>query len=206
MKRRGFTATTLRLTLSLSLLLITLLAIGGFYMTNGWLKSFATEVSHASADAQASHTTITTLQQLQERLADNREVIQRASNIVAESQSYQYQDEIIRDINNYASAAGVGITNYNFDTQASPNQGQSGAESAPAPEATPTPTPAAPAGINSTHVSISLQNPVNYDNLLRFFHSIEQNLTKMQVTNISLAKDEGIDVTSEDLVIEVYIR
>jgi hypothetical protein len=194
-KRRGFTATTLRLTLSLSLLLITAAAAGGVYIVNDWLRSFATDVSHASADATASHATITTLQQLQEKLAANQAVIERANSIVAESQSYQYQDEIIRDLNNYAATAGITITNFDF---------------AATPETTPQNTEsqgvAPPSGINSTLVSITIQNPVNYDNLLRFFYSIEQNLTKMQISNISLTKDIGSDIASDDLTIEVYIR
>lgn len=195
MKHRGLTATKLRATLALSLLLITLVTSGGFYVVNRWLRSFATDVSHATADATASHTTISTLQQLQERLAANREVIQRANSIVAESQSYQYQDEIIQDLNNYASTAGISITNFNFETQGTADQ----------QDTTSTQGITPPSGINSTLVSVTIQSPVNYDSLLRFFYSIEQNLTKMQITNISLTKSEG-EVASDDLTIEVYIR
>lgn len=199
MKRRGLTATTLRASLSASLFLIILVAAAGFYIVNNGLRSLATDVSHATADASASRTTITTLQQLQEKLEANREVIQRASNIVAESQSYQYQDEIIRDLNNYAAAAGITITNFNFDTQqATGNQDQSGQTGAQ--------STAPPSGINSTLVSVTIQNPVSYDNLLRFFYSIEQNLTKMQITNIALTAADGSELSSDELTIEVYIR
>lgn len=193
MRRHRFNATTLRLTLSLSLFLILLATAGGFYVANGWLRDLAMQVSHASADAEASHTTITTLQRLQDELAANRSVIERTSNIVAESQSYQYQDEIIRDLNEYAAAAGIGITNYSFES-ATDEQEQAA-----------TPNVAPPSGINSTLVSVTVANPVNYDNLLRFFYSVEQNLTKMQITNISLTKS-GNDLSSEALTIEVYIR
>lgn len=195
MKRQRLTATKLRAGLALSLLLIIIGAAAVFSVANGWLRGLATEVSHATADANASHTTVATLEQLQEKLAANSAVIQRASNIVAESQSYQYQDEIIQDLNNYATAAGITITNFNFETQPTADQ-----------QTTETPSVAPPSGINSTLVSISIQNPVNYDSLLRFFYSIEQNLTKMQITNIGLTKAEGSDVTSEDLTVEVYIR
>jgi hypothetical protein len=193
MKRHRFNATALRLTLSLSLFLILLAAAGGFYVANGWLRGLATDTSHASADAEASHATVTTLQRLQDELAANRGVIERASNIVAESQSYQYQDEIIRDLNNYAAAAGIGITNYSFETDT--------AES----DQTATSNVAPPSGINSTLVSITLANPIDYDSLLRFFYSVEQNLTKMQITNISLTKS-GNELSSDALTIEVYIR
>jgi hypothetical protein len=198
MKRRGLTATTLRTALSFSLLLIILLAAAGFSVANGWLRDLATDVSHSTADANASRTTITTLQQLQEKLDANQEVIQRASNIVAESQSYQYQDQIIQDLNNYAAASGLTLTNFNFETQADSSDNSEDQES--------TQGVAPPSGINSTLVSVTIQNPVNYDNLLRFFYAIEQNLSKMQITNISLTSAEGSDVASEALIIEVYIR
>lgn len=191
MKRR-FSATSLRLTLSLSLLVIMIITGVSVHLAGDWLHSLATDVSHASADAQASHTTISTLQRLQEELAANQAVIDRASNIVAESKSYQYQDEIIHDLNNYAASAGITITNFNFNSEPTEGSGSTGVQ--------------APTGINSTMVAVSIQNPVSYDNLLRLFHSIEQNLTKMQITNIALTKDTGDAISSSDLVIEVYIR
>jgi len=197
-RRSKLTATTLRAVLSFSLLLIILLAAGGFSIANGWLQNLATDVSHATADASASRTTIATLEQLQETLAENRDVIERANNIVAESQSYQYQDQIIQDLNNYAATAGLTLTNFNFSAQDSETTPQEGQEA--------TQDVAPPSGINSTLVSVTIKNPVNYDNLLRFFYAIEQNLTKMQITNISLTSGDGNDVTSEALVIEVYIR
>jgi hypothetical protein len=119
---------------------------------------------------------------------------------VADSQSYQYQNQIIGDLNDYANKAGIAITSIDFvaDTPA--------ATTTP-PAGTRTPTTIAPAGVKSTSVSITLQNPVPYDNMLRFIHSIEQNLTKMQISKIGLAKgSSGNAVTSEILTIQVYIK
>ena len=43
--------------------------------------------------------------------------------------------------------------------------------------------------------------------MLRFVKSIEQNLTKMQISKIGLSKDANSNnVTSDVLTIEVYIR
>jgi hypothetical protein len=56
-------------------------------------------------------------------------------------------------------------------------------------------------------VSITLKTPIIYNNMIRFIKSIEQNLTKMQLSKISLAKDAASGgVTSEALTLEVYIR
>src|SRR5690606_13131347 len=96
--------------------------------------------------------------------------------------SYQYQNEIIRDLNQYAAATGIAITNFNFETQETAEQDQA---------TPPNSTAAAPSGINSTLVSVTLQNPISYDALLNFFHSIEQNLTKMQISTVSLTKSNN---------------
>jgi hypothetical protein len=195
MKGRTLSATGLRLSLSLLLFVITLIAAVALSLANTWLQEYATDVSHATIDANASQDNIQTLQKIQQELTNDKDIIERASSIVADSQSYQYQDQIITDLNNYAERAGIAITNIDF------------IGSTPVAGATPTPAPSvAPSGVKSTSVSVTLKNPVNYDNLLQFIKSIEQNLTKMQVSKIGLAKDAQGGVTSEVLTVEVYIR
>lgn len=197
MKRaRIITATKLRLYLSGSLLLVVLVAIAALYFANDKLQTYATEVSQATAQAQESQNNIQSLQRIQQELADNKSVIERTRDIVADSKSYQYQDQIIKDLNDYAKQSGITITNMDFS-----------AASTTTPATTPTtPAPTAPTGVKSTSVSVALKNPVSYTNLLRFVRSIEQNLTKMQISRTNLSKSENNQVTSEVLTIEVYIR
>ncbi len=198
MKNYPLTAVRLRLMLSLSLFAIALIASVVVYFAYHSLYGVAVEVSHVSADSDASQSNVQTLQQLEKKLAENEDVVKRAGKIVADSKSYQYQNQIIADLNGYARKAGISITNIDFaDTTE-----KSAASTPKAPAA-----PAAPAGVKSTYVSVTLANPVRYNNILRFIHSIEQNLTKMQIAKVGLAKGEsGKSVTSEVLTIQVYIR
>lgn len=191
------TATKLRLILGVSLLLIALLML--LFVTNATrgLKTYSNDVSQVLADASASQDNIQTLQKIQQELLANKDVIARTNDIVADSQSYQYQDQIITDINDYAAQAGINVTNIDF-LKADPSTTTTPAQ--------PSTTPPAPTGVKSTAVSITVKNPVVYENLLRFIKSIEQNLTKMQISRIGLAKDATGGVTSEVLNIEVYIR
>lgn len=195
-KGRSISPTQLRLMLSVSMFVITLLAAVGFSVVNSNLKQFAIEVSHIAADAAASRDNVQNLQKIQTQLQQDADIVQKTSSIVAESQSYQYQDQIITDINNYAAKADIGITDINFATTATPTPGTN------SPSATPLPN-----GVKSSPIAITLKNPVNYNNLLRFIKSIEQNLTKMQVSRINLSKDPtGGGVTSEALTLQVYVR
>lgn len=198
---RGYqlTATHLRVMLTISMFVIVAIAAILAFFTYTELKKVAVEVNHISVDASASQNNIQTLQQIQEKLTTDKDVITRTNSIVAESQSYQYQDQILADLKDYAAKAEVTITNIDF----------TGSTAAPqtTPSTTTPSTPATPNGVKSTSVSITLKNPIIYENLLRFIQSIEQNLTKMQISKISLSRGtSGSEITSDALTIEVYIR
>lgn len=198
MKRRPLTATLLRAILSISMFVVA--AIGGtaFWIANSKLEEYAVEVSHTSADATASRDNLQNLQKIQKELDEDKEVVQRASSIVADSQSYQYQNQIITDLNGYAAKAGIEITNINFASTTTQTT---------TPGTTTPAAPTAPSGVKSMPVSITIKNPVDYINLLKFINSIEENLTKMQISRINLSKDPTKNsVTSDALTIEVYVR
>lgn len=208
MKTKELTATTFRILLIVSLVVIAALGVGGFILAKNQLTTVATEVSSAVSEANASSNNLETLQLLKRELSKQQEVIARTGQIVAESQSYRYQDQIIADLTKYASEANIVITNIDFG-----DAGQTPGATAPASSsagATPTPTTnaaPAPSGVKSTLVSITLNNPVNYNDLLRFVRLIEQNLTKMQVSSIGLSSDATTSqVSSDALTIEVYVR
>lgn len=192
------TATRLRLILVSSLFVIAILEAGIFTFAYGQLSQTAVDASHTAVDATASENNLATLQKIEKILDQEKDVVNRASSIVADSQSYQYQDQIITDLNNFANKNGVSITNVDF----------SGGQAPASSSQTAAPTTTAPTGLKSTSVTVTLKTPVNYDNLLRFIEAVEQNLTKMQISKISLSKGSatGNDITSDALTIEVYIR
>lgn len=215
---------SLFITMALAVIAIVALVIYGVR----YLDSYAIEVSETVYQSSTSNERLAGVRQQAGALDDYESVAKRARQIVAESQTYLYQDVIIHDLHDFAKQAGVQITNFDF---ASGDSGDSGG-AAPAPVAAPDPAldpvaegaaggsglaedgmplPGAvePASqLKSTTVNITLDNPVNYRNLLRFIHYIEQNLTKMQISSIALsgATESNSDVTSDSLTIEVYIR
>jgi hypothetical protein len=198
MNKHELTAIRLRIILSTSLFIIAAIGIAIFSFAEGQLRQVATDVSHVVVDANASQDNLATLEKIKKTLDNEQDVIKRASSIVAESQSYQYQDQILTDLKDYASKAGIAITNIDF----------SSTKTTPTTPTTPAPVAqAAPNGVKSTSVTVTLNNPVKYENLLRFIESIEQNLTKMQISKVSISKGTtSNDVTSDALAIEVYIK
>lgn len=204
--KKEMTATNLRIILSVAIGLIVIASIAGFVFLSGSLKNFAAEVSKVNGEAAASKNNIQSLQRTQAELQKYKDTASRAESIVSESASYQYQDQITRDLNNYANKAGIKITGFTFDSSSA------GAPAAAAPVAgAPTagaPVAAAPAGLNSKTITIQLEASVPYKSLLTFMNMIEQNLTKMQVAKVSLAKssDNDENVAGQALAIEVYVK
>ena len=206
MKMPNFTATSLRLTLSVSLFAITIITGVLFYFVDGQLKSVATEVSHTVVDANDSQNNVQTLQKIQRELENDKDIVAQANRIVADSQSYQYQDQIVSDINRYASASSIKITNIDFSPATTTSPSTSGGKTQ---TTTPgTSAPATPSGVKTTSVAVTMENPIGYSNFLQFLRSVEDNLTKMQVQRISLSKGTGNNdqVSSDVLTIQVYVR
>lgn len=207
----SLTAQKLRLLLIASIFLILLLTVGIFVYARSVLAAYSADVQKVSETAASSSKNLSALNTLKTKLADNKEAVERAKNLVAESQSYAYQDQIIKDLNTFASKSGVTISGFQFNSEAA------GAAPAAAPNTTTTATPApttadgataAPAGgLKTVSASINLKSPVNYKNIMNFVHMIEQNLTKMQLTGIALNKDSASNnVSVNSLTVEVYVR
>lgn len=199
----GMTAVQLRAILIGTIAAIILLGGVGFYFIQARLHDFAVSVSHANEDAETSDSDISILQRVQKKLADNQSNVERTKKIVADSKAYTYQDQIISDLNAYAARAGITIASYTFS-------GGAATTGTAAPAATGTvgntAQPTIP-GLKSTTVSVTLKPPTKYENLLNFVHSVEQNLTKMQISGISLTKGQtSSEVSTNALSIEVYIQ
>ncbi|RYF28903.1 MAG: hypothetical protein EOO17_03635 [Chloroflexi bacterium] len=198
-KLKGLNASTLRLLLALSIVALLAVGVGLFVFAFQKLKESATDVQTINAQAASSSDNLTALRTLETKLGESAQSIQRAKDIVAESKSYEYQDKIIADLEAYAVASRLSVSSYSFAA------GEGSAASGGAPV---TPAPATPApGLKSTTISLALAGGSNYENLMTFINYIEQNLTKMQLSGVSLTRDDQTNaITSGELTIEVYIR
>lgn len=195
----GMSPKKLRIALLGSMVVIIAVASVGYWFFRTQLTDYAEQVSVATAEADQSSSDTVTLQRLKKELEDDKVAVNRAKSIVADSKYYQYQDQIIKDINAYAKASGVVVSAYDFGAPTTATGG--------AAPATPAAGTATAAGLKSTKVTVSLNNPVDYKAAMRFIYSIEQNLTKMQLSGISLTTgDAKNEVTVNSLNIEVYIR
>ncbi len=207
-KKFTLTATNLRIILAVSLVAITAIGAGGFTLAYNWLDGFAADASTVASHAAASESELQELSQTEKMLKTQHHAVERASKIAAESKSYQYQDQIINDLNDFARKAGITIADITFaDNNA---KGSSSSSSSSSSNKTGTSLPAI-AGLKATTASVTVKNPVEYRKLLTFMYLVEQSLTKMRIANVDLSRSTAQgqppdSITSNTLTIEVYLR
>lgn len=195
---RSITASQLRFVLIGSMALLLAITIAAFWYFRSELINYAQQVQNDNAKAVASSSDISRLKTLKLELAKDQDAVARTKSIVADSQYYQYQNQIIADINSYAKSAGVTLSGYTFnDAAVAPTT--SGAASTPT---------ASVASLKSVSVSIGIKSPLEYKSLLQFIHYIEVNLTKMQISGIALTKAQsgGSEVSADQITVQVYTR
>lgn len=213
MKTANLTPSKLRVILSISILLLIGLGVGLFAVGHGILAAYSAETRTTATRAQASSSILQDLQNTKRELEVNSNTVERASQIVAESTSYVYQDQIIRDINNFANNSGLAVTNITFaDAKVTPTSlsPPAAADTPPAAVAGAATPAAGPTGVKSITATITLKNPVSFPAFLKFIHSIEGSLFKMRISQVTLSRPSDAkvpdEITSDALTIEVYVR
>lgn len=171
--------------------IVILLAVLGFgiYLLHSSLAEYARTVDHLKIDSELNQQSIGNAQKLRRVLNENRDSVERAAAIVADTKYYEYQDQIVRDISSYASATGITVLGFDFTQNK-------------------TVTKSNVPGLNTVVASISLKSPVPYANYLRFLKLIERNLTKMQVTQLDISNDLKTPgaISSPVITVEVFVR
>lgn len=205
-------ATKLYAILIATLVIIVALIVGGFYLAHEKLSAFATDVNKSVAESEDSSHSLQRLQKTEEKLEQEQQTIKDVKKIVAVAESYKYQNQIINDINKYAKKSDITVTQYTFDPSSSGGGGGTTAATTPAeggePGArTPSGTASGGASLKTASVSVAVKNPTNYRDLLKFIKYIENNLTNMQISSISLASgDKKSEVTTDTFNIKVHIK
>jgi len=171
---------SLRAVLVFVLIIVIAGGLGLFYLGLNEIRTFAVEVNHSVADAEASNGQVQALQTLKGQLAQSEALIAKANQMFATPASYQNQ--AITDTRNYAAATGISIAKIDFE-------------------------PVVP-GINPT-MTVSLKAPVSHKKLLQFLDNIEGNIPKMQVSSIGISHVNGgrsDSITVDDIKIMIATR
>ena len=196
--KKVLNASIARIVLSLLLLIILSAMVGLVIFAYSFLSKTSEEVGKMQTEAIAVDAKIQSLLASKSQLDRNSDTVKKAKNIVSESKLYQYQNQIIKDLNTYADRAGIPIKAFSFQNE--PTTSTKTATSSKR-------TPASPAGVKSTFVSIQLGDHIDYTKFLHFLSLIEKNVTRMQLSGVSISRGaNNHEISIQSLEVKVYTR
>lgn len=196
--KKVLNASIARLVLSLLLLIILSAMVGLVIFAYSFLSKTSEEVGKMQTEAIAVDAKIQSLLASKSQLDRNSDTVKKAKNIVSESKLYQYQNQIIQDLNTYADRAGIPIKSFSFQ-----NEPTTSAKTATSSKQTST----SPAGVKSTFVSIQLGDHIDYTKFLHFLSLIEKNVTRMQLSGVSISRGaNNHEISIQSLEVKVYTR
>ena len=199
--KKGLTASSARIVLALFLLIILAAMVAGSYFAYSFLSTTSKEVADMQTEASAVDMKIQNLLKLKDQLEKNPVATKKAEQIVADSKSYQYQNQIINDLSIYAAKANVPIQSFTFQDSST------SAKSSSSSSQTTAKKPTSVSGVKSITVSIQLGDKVPYNNLLHFLYLVENNVTRMQISGVSISRGEQRgEVSAQSLELGVYVR
>ncbi len=184
--KKAMTATSFQKLLIFFVVIVIGITAAGFYYGLGEIRKLAVQVNNKVEDAEASGDQIDELRRLQQTLAQSDSLVQKANRMFTTESAFT--SEAVRDLNRYASVAGVSIFETNF-VEAGEVQGAGSA--------------------TDRFIKVSLTQPVSYARLIRFLQLVEGNLPKMQVNTLTVSRPDQINgdqVTVGDITIGVSVR
>jgi hypothetical protein len=192
--------TTLRVILVAAMILALAGSVAGFVYRLGVLNTFAVDVSHKKVDAEASNSSLQTLQKLEHTLSASRETLKRTQQLSITNELPQFQ--AVTDVRNIADRNKLPITNITF-TDSTASTPSSSTPAAPA-----TPSAAAPVATSKqVDVTLTLGENVDYDSFLQFLYDTERSIPNMQIGEISLSPGSSRDtIKPGNITIKVSIR
>ncbi len=196
--KKVLNASIARIVLSLLLLIILSAMVGLVIFAYSFLSKTSEEVGKMQTEATAVDAKIQSLLASKSQLDRNSDTVKKAKNIVSESKLYQYQNQIIQDLNTYADRAGIPIKSFSFQ-----NEPTTSTKTATSSKQTST----SPAGVKSTFVSIQLGDHIDYTKFLHFLSLIEKNVTRMQLSGVSISRGaNNHEISIQSLEVKVYTR
>ena len=196
--KKVLNASIARIVLSLLLLIILSAMVGLVIFAYSFLSKTSEEVGKMQTEAIAVDAKIQSLLASKSQLDRNSDTVKKAKNIVSESKLYQYQNQIIQDLNTYADRAGIPIKSFSFQ-----NEPTTSAKTATSSKQTST----SPTGVKSTFVSIQLGDHIDYTKFLHFLSLIEKNVTRMQLSGVSISRGaNNHEISIQSLEVKVYTR
>lgn len=188
MKKLQHNAVTLSWILSIAVGLSVATIFVGDWLLKNELTSRVTELRNLEQEASQNYDNQERAKALKIFIDMDKESIDKASSIVADTKTYQYQNQVVNDVTAFANSAGVTILGFDFPLKTGSTKKAS--------------------GVKSIKADITLARPVEYNRFITFIKRIEQNLTRMQITSVNITPDRELagHIANPTVSLEVYVK
>lgn len=195
MKKNRLKASSLKKAMTTMIILIITLTGVGVYFAFDKINTLAVEIKNEITKTPIlgiKTDNTQALTRLQSDITKYQPIADQLINLTTSSENTKNQT--MQDINTYASANNIKVSDFNFPEKNTSN-------------ASPT-TALNSANTNTSSVVITITNNISYVSLLKFIKSIETNIPKMQIKNLSISSVQNStnNVKVEPMTIEVYTR
>lgn len=191
---KSMSASKFRLVLIGLVLLIIVAQIGLIALGQKAISGYGDEVSKSVSLSSSNEKTLRDLELVNTVLEKQKETVEKASRItVDKTDTYAYQNQIIREITAYTAKANMAAVGFSFSS-ATTDGTQPGAAAAPAPApaadgtvATGAAT-AGPVGVTPVNVTVTLASGGSYEDFYTLLHLFEGSLLRMEVDGVNLSR------------------
>lgn len=185
-------ASSFRIILSASLLLIVVVTASGFTFGYELLGNYAEEIAHKKVDASTSDETIASLEKVQQTMEENQGLIEKIDTLRADDAFPEFA--IVDRVKAIAKRNNIKISSYTFGGASSDSTGTT-----TPPTGTPGQQPATPPSASGETVSLSINfaSVPSYKKYLQFLYDIEQNVPKMRIKGVGVSKGSGETLTPD---------
>ncbi len=167
---------------------IALLTSGGYFLGYNQLTKEVKQIQDLKLEIESSEYDKNQIESLQRQMSELEDVSKAAKQMLAPISSYKYQEKTLQTIDDYAEKAGIVVNQINFNTNERKKKSQ--------------------AATNKIPASVAIANPVDYYKLLKFIKLIENGLTQIQITQLSIQKisTEPNEISVSNFTITVYLE
>lgn len=160
--------------------------IGAFIFGYQQLQTKTQAAQQAITDAETSRQNLTNMQGLRPYLNRLSATVKTADKMAALLEAHRYQDQTVSILKGFADRSGVQITQIDFTADKEADQTNS----------------------KSVIVKASLKSPLSYDSFLKFLLIVENEISPLQLTSVSLqqATEDNKLITVGDIEFKVYVK
>ncbi len=160
--------------------------IGAFIFGYQQLQTKTQAAQQAITDAETSRQNLTNMQGLRPYLNRLSATVKTADKMAAPLEAHRYQDQTVSILKGFADRSGVQITQIDFTADKEADQTNS----------------------KSVIVKASLKSPLSYDSFLKFLLIVENEISPLQLTSVSLqqATEDNKLITVGDIEFKVYVK